>query len=205
MFKDFSHECERFNITLTKFCNKIYAHHTEILLRLLASVSLVMRSGITGTRSTNPINGQQNAGNSPAPVQCPADLKLITVPEGFIESTSFNGYIHLNSATSIVMTSIEHINFIRLCAGMTPEFFAQNGLTLNEEKEFTSRENVPGRYYKASFIIDEIPHVRYIVFSGDLNRTLWLNITYPKMFEALISAEVSAIIESIKAPVSDEK
>ncbi|MCF8268698.1 MAG: hypothetical protein K9I25_01910 [Crocinitomicaceae bacterium] len=154
---------------------------------------------------TSPINGQQNAGNSPAPVQCPADLKLITVPEGFIESTSFNGYIHLNSATSIVMTSIEHINFIRLCAGMTPEFFAQNGLTLNEEKEFTSRENVPGKYYKASFIIDEIPHVRYIVFSGDLNRTLWLNITYPKMFEALISAEVSAIIESIKAPVSDEK
>lgn len=154
---------------------------------------------------TSPINGQQNQANSPEPVQCPANLKLITVPEGFIESSSFNGYIHLNSATSIVMTSIEHINFIRLCAGMTPEFFAQNGLTLNEEKEFTSRENVPGKYYKSSFVIDEIPHVRYIVFSGDLNRTLWLNITYPKMFEALISVEVSAIIESIKATVSDEK
>jgi hypothetical protein len=141
----------------------------------------------------------------PEPIQCAADLRLIAVPEGFVSSTSFNGYIHLNSATSIVMTSVEHVNFLRLCAGMTPEFFSMNGLTLVEEKEFTSDYNVSGRYYKAHFIIDKLPHVRYMIFSGDINNTLWLNITYPQMFEPLIEKEISGIIQSIKAKVSDEK
>jgi len=88
---------------------------------------------------------------------------------------------------------------------MTPEFFTMNGLTLVEEKEFTSDYNVSGRYYKADFIIDKLPHVRYMIFSGDINNTLWLNITYPQMFEPLIEKEISGIIQSIKAKVSDEK
>jgi hypothetical protein len=152
-----------------------------------------------------PTNGQNNQTEYPTPVQCAADLRLISVPEGFTESTSFNGYLHLNSATSIVMTSIENINFIRLCGGMTPEFFAANGLTLVEEKDFTSNNNVSGRYYKSNFVLNEMPHVRYIVFSGDLNRTLWLNITYPQMFGPLIEKEITGIINSIKSTVTDEK
>jgi hypothetical protein len=141
----------------------------------------------------------------PEPNQCDADLRLITVPEGFVSATNFNGYIHLNTATSIVMTSVEHVNFLRLCAGMTPEFFSMNGLSLVEENEFTSDYNVSGRFYKAHFVIDKLPHVRYMIFSGDINNTLWLNITYPQMFEPLIGKEVPGIIQSIKSTVSDEK
>ncbi len=154
---------------------------------------------------TSPTNSPQIQETSSAPMQCPANLKLITVPDGFIESSSFNGYIHLNSATSIVMTSIEHINFIRLCTGMTPEFFTQNGLTLVEERDFTSTNNVSGKYYKSHFVLNEMPHIRYIVFCGDLNRTLWLNITYPKLFEPIIEKEILEILNSIKSTVTDEK
>jgi hypothetical protein len=44
-----------------------------------------------------------------------------------------------------------------------------------------------------------------MIFSGDINNTLWLNITYPQMFEPIIEKEISGIIQSIKAKVSDEK
>lgn len=178
-------------------------HHTFFRFLFLFLIACCYTLNVQGQIS--PAKGQNNQTEYPTPVQCPADLRLITVPEGFVESTSFNGYLHLNSATSIVMTSIENINFIRLCAGMTPDFFAANGLTSVEEKDFTSTNNVSGRYYKAYFVLNELPHVRYIVFSGDLNRTLWLNITYPRMFEPIIEKEISGIINSIKSTVTDEK
>jgi hypothetical protein len=44
-----------------------------------------------------------------------------------------------------------------------------------------------------------------MVFSGDLNHTLWLNITYPEMFEPVIEKELQGIFQSIKTTVEDEK
>jgi hypothetical protein len=173
--------------------------------RFLLALLVLCSFNIKTHAQITPVKENKTQANNPEPVQCAADLRLINVPEGFVSSTSFNGYIHLNSATSIVMTSIEHVNFVRLCAGMTPEFFTANGLTLVEEKGFTSSNNVSGRYYKSHFVLNEVPHVRYIVFSGDLNRTLWLNITYPQMFEPLIEKEITGIINSIKSTVTDEK
>ena len=205
MFNRIPHYIERFNITLAKFCNHLMFLMINTSYRFLLAifVSCIFINNIHA--QITPVKENNTQANNPEPVQCAADLRLINVPEGFVSSTSFNGYIHLNSATSIVMTSIEHVNFIRLCAGMTPEFFAANGLTLVEEKGFTSSNNVSGRYYKSHFVLNEVPHVRYIVFSGDLNRTLWLNITYPQMFEPLIEKEISGIINSIKSTVTDEK
>ena len=190
---------------MAKFCEQFMLPSIKTNYSFLFAFAFSLCSIFTYQAQAIKPNKDNSNTQNPEPIQCPADLRLISVPEGFISSTSFNGYIHLNSATSIVMTSIEHLNFLRLCAGMTPEFFAQNGLKLIEEKEFTSENNVPGRYYKASFVIDEVPHIRYMVFSGDLNRSLWLNITFPSMFETLVDKEIKGIINSIKSKVSDDK
>lgn len=190
---------------MAKFCEQFMLPSIKINYSFLFAFAFSLCSIFTHQAQTIKPNKDNSNTQNPEPIQCPADLRLISVPEGFVSSTSFNGYIHLNSATSIVMTSIEHINFLRLCAGMTPDFFTQNGLILTEEKEFTSENNVPGRYYKASFVIDQVPHIRYMVFSGDLNRSLWLNITFPSMFETLVDKEIKGIINSIKSKVNDDK
>lgn len=139
------------------------------------------------------------------PTQCEAPLKLIRVPEGFEESQAFNGYIHLQTATSIVMTEVKNVNYLRLCSGMTPDYFNSNGLNFVSEGEFVSQHKVSGKFYKSKFILNELPHIRYMVFSGDLNHTLWLSITYPEMFEPVIEKELQGIFQSIKTTVEDEK
>jgi len=137
------------------------------------------------------------------PNQCPANLKLITVPEGFVKSEAFNGYLHFTTGTSIVMTMVENVNYIRLCAGMTPDFYEKNNLTPTSEKDFTSDNGIPGKYFKSTFITSGVPHIRYMLFCGDMNHTLWLNITFPQMFEALVEPEIQAIVKSIKMKVDE--
>lgn len=148
-------------------------------------------------QNTTPVNIE--------PTQCEAPLELIQVPEGFEATKAFNGYLHLQTATSIVMTEVKNVNYLRLCSGMTPEYFSGNGLTLVKEGEFTSDYQVSGKYYKSKFVLNELPHIRYMVFSGDLNHTLWLSITYPELFEAVIEKELPGIFQSIKSKLTDEK
>ncbi|NBV08731.1 MAG: hypothetical protein EBR91_00750 [Flavobacteriia bacterium] len=137
------------------------------------------------------------------PTQCPANLKLITVPEGFVKSEAFNGYLHFSTGTSVVMTMVENVNYIRLCAGMTDAFYAANNLTPVLEKDFTSDHAIPGKFFKSTFTTSEVLHVRYMVFCGDMNHTLWLSITFPQMFEAVVEPEILAIVKSIKMKVDE--
>jgi len=42
-----------------------------------------------------------------------------------------------------------------------------------------------------------------MVFCGDMNHTLWLSITFPQMFEAVVEPEILAIVKSIKMKVDE--
>ncbi len=135
-----------------------------------------------------------------------ADLKLIVPPSGFEVSTLFNGYIYLQGSSSIIMTLIEDVNYMKICEGMTDEFYKRNKLTYISDSKFTSVAGVKGRMYKFSFQIENDQYIRYMVYAGDLKRTLWLNITYPIKFEELIEGEMIKSINSINfKPTTDEK
>jgi hypothetical protein len=71
------------------------------------------------------------------------------------------------------------------------------------EKDFTSELGIPGKYFKSTFTTSEVLHVRYMVFCGDMNHTLWLSITFPQMFEAVVEPEILAIVKSIKMKVDE--
>lgn len=140
------------------------------------------------------------------PIESKADLDLIVPPEGFEPTNKFNGYLHAQAGTGIIMTMIENANYIKISEGMTEAFFRANQLTLIESKDFTSDNLVTGKYYKCSFMTGENPFIRYIVFAGDLNKTLWLNITYPSEVEGLVEPEILKSIQTITLkPTRDEK
>ncbi len=135
-----------------------------------------------------------------------ADLKLIVPPAGFEVSTLFNGYIYLQGSSSIIMTLIEDVNYLKICEGMTEEFYKTNRLSYISDSKFTSVAGVKGRMYKFSFKFENDEFIRYMVYAGDLKRTLWLNITYPIKFEELIEGEIIKSINSINLkPSTDEK
>lgn len=131
------------------------------------------------------------------PKKLNADLSLITAPNGFVSAEQFNGYIYTQASAAIIMTMIEEVNYLKICEGMTSDYFAQNKLTKITEGKFTSIEKVKGQYYKCSFVLDGVDYIRIMVFAGDLTKTLWLNITYPTKFEELLEEEIFTTIRSI--------
>jgi len=125
------------------------------------------------------------------------DLSVLTPPEGFVVAEEFNGYIHYQAGAAIILTLIEHVNYIKLSEGMTEEFFKENGLTKISENAVALDNGTKGIKYKFSFEIDEMEFVRYMVYVGDLNKTLWLNITYPKQLEELVEGEILKSLQTI--------
>ena len=157
---------------------------------------------------TDTLNGpQQNADSTKVivPKQVQADIKMITPPEGFVVSDRFNGYIHYQAGAAIIMSMLENTNFINIEKGMTDDFFRLNQLVLIEKRNFESNNGNKGLIYKSTFVLNGKDFVRYFVYAGDLNRTLWLAITYPKAAEILVDSEILKSIQSINLkPSSDD-
>jgi len=131
------------------------------------------------------------------PKQGPANLKMITPPEGFVVSDKFNGYIHYQTSAAIVMTMIENANFLNIEKGMTEEFFKKNQLVFLEKKDLVSDNGTKGIIYKFSFVLSGREFIRYFVYAGDMNKTLWLAITYPKHLESLVDAAILTCAQTI--------
>lgn len=140
------------------------------------------------------------------PASSPASLSMITPPDGFEATDRFNGFIHYKTGSAIIMTLIKDATYLNIAKGMTEEFFQQNKLTLISERKVVTNNGTKGVDFKFSFVIQDIDFIRHMVYVGDLNQTLWLAITYPKMGEELVEDEVLKCIQTINLnPVSDEK
>lgn len=163
---------------------------TSLILLLLAFSSIAQQE-------TNSTEHTEDSLAVVVPEQKNADLKMITPPEGFEETDKFNGYIHYQAGTAIIMTMIENANYLNFDKGMTDEYFAQKQMTVVKREEFKSNNNVGGIMYKCSFRLQEMDFIRYFVYAGDLNQTLWLNITYPVQYEGLVEGEIRKAIMSI--------
>lgn len=131
------------------------------------------------------------------PNTVPADLSIYQAPEGFIPGSGFNGYYHKLTQTSIVMTMIDNINYVNLKASMTDEFFSSNSLVKTNEFTIDCASGLKGYGYQASFELNGMSMVRQMVFIGDLNKTLWLNITYPAQAANLVENELMESYKSV--------
>ena len=98
---------------------------------------------------------------------------------------------------------LTQIIYLKIAEGMTEEFYAQNGLTYIAEKDIVTDSGVNGKYFKLSFDLKGEQFIRYMVYLGDLQRTLWLNITYPLQMETLVEPEIIKSIKSGKLTVSN--
>ncbi|MFK7785566.1 MAG: hypothetical protein AB8B56_10640 [Crocinitomicaceae bacterium] len=174
------------------------------LLAILISFSLTAQEDTKNTPSDSHSN--EDSLSVVVPAEGVAELSMITPPEGFEPTDLFNGYLHTQASSGIIMTLIDNANYVKISEGMNDAFYKSNGLEFIEKKDFVSNNKVHGSYFKCSFVTSETPFVRYMVYAGDLNTTLWLNITYPKQIEHLIEGEILETIQSITLkPARDEE
>lgn len=131
------------------------------------------------------------------PAASKAELSYIVAPDGFTVSKDFNGYIHKAASTAIMMTLIDDVTYTIMDGTMTDEYFSENNFKFISKSKIVSESGINGVQYKLSFTSGDRDFIRYMVWAGDLNKTLWLNITYPKTEEVLVELEILKAINSI--------
>lgn len=179
----------------------------SFMLRRLVFVFSLLLSAFTFGQvdSLNKVNSQEDSLIVIVPEISDAPLNLLTPPEGFEVSGGFNGYIHFGTSSAIIMTLIEKVNYMKLVEGMTDEYWERNKLTLVSEEEVKTDHGYIGKSYKLTFVLEEREFIRYMVYVGDLNNTLWLNITYPKLAEELVEPEILKCIQSVNLNPEDHE
>lgn len=132
------------------------------------------------------------------PESIDVDVSILTPPEGFVSSDAFAGYIHYQTGSAISLTMIDNVNYLKLVEGMNEEFYKANKLVYISDSKITADDGTSGMLYKFSFKIDTNQYVRYMAYLGDLNKTLWLSITYPLMVEELVEQDLIKSVLSTK-------
>lgn len=171
----------------------------SIYLQILSCLASLLLIGYSFGQESQTEERHQATPIASSPVQQnKADLNLITPPQGFTTTDLFNGYIHKASSTTMVMTMLEGVNYLKICEGMNESYFQEQKLTLVSETKFQSTKGVKGRYYKFTFDLNGKQFIRYVVYAGDLNNTLWLHITFPAAQAELVEPLILESIQTIR-------
>lgn len=135
-----------------------------------------------------------------------ADIHIITPPVGFEVSTAFNGYISMPNSSAIIMVQINNANYIKIAEGINEEYCNANSLKFISSTDIESIHGVKGKAFKMKFLLQGDEWIRYMVFAGNLEKTIWLNITYPLKLEELVEGEILKSIQTINLnPETNEK
>ena len=141
----------------------------------------------TSTNKSETVKPKSEAGN----------LDMITAPETFEVSSQFNGFISKSHGSAIVVTLINDVAFPLIAKGMNKDFYAKNNLSFISESDVQTVHGYKGKSFKLSFNLEDNDYIRYMVYIGDIKNTLWLNITYPKIVEAVLEPEILKCIDSV--------
>ncbi len=139
-------------------------------------------------------------------VQIPGTSISIAPPKNFKLTESIRGFVHLATTTSITCSEIKGFHFTTVVSNISPETLAkQNAVLKNIEDVQTSSGN-PAKLITLGFSLPskdtskkETPFERIMLFTGDLENTIWISATYPEavkpfVFEIVKKSLLSVII-----------
>lgn len=126
-----------------------------------------------------------------------APLSMLTPPDSFESSPAFNGYISYKTSSAIIMIQINEANYVALSDGITDDYLLENQLSFISRENIATTHGHSGVIFKLEFQLEGTEFIRYMAFIGDLNKTLWLNITYPKMLEGMVEEPIKQSILSV--------
>ena len=126
-----------------------------------------------------------------------APINCIVPPAGFNVSDAFNGYISMPNSSAIIMMQINNANYLKIAEGMNEEYCRENNFQFISSTDITSDHGVKGKMFKLGFMLEGDEWVRYMIFAGDLQKTIWLNVTYPRKLEELIEGEILKCVKTI--------
>jgi len=113
---------------------------------------------------------------------------MITVPDGFVQATNFNGYLNSKLGSSIIMTLIENVDSPAMDDAWEQDpsrtFVSRDSLTTtNGYNVFMYKEETQAQIAgKTEFI----KIFQYTVFIGSGEKVLWLSISHSADIDELL-------------------
>lgn len=126
-----------------------------------------------------------------------APINCIVPPAGFHVSDAFNGYISMPNSAAIILTQINNASYLKIAEGMNEEYCRENNFQFISSTDIISDHGVKGKMFKLGFMLEGDEWVRYMIFAGDLQKTIWMNVTYPRKLEELIEGEILKCVQTI--------
>ncbi|MDX2362574.1 MAG: hypothetical protein QNK23_17330 [Crocinitomicaceae bacterium] len=149
---------------------------TLFALSMLFLVNIAVAQDIdtlsTALDSTATVNTTQRTVSEP-------ELGLIVPPVGFDSSVYFHGYLSFLKRAAIIMYEIDDLDPQTVMSAATDEYFIKNNMTFLAKKEFVSVHGTVGFYMKSSYEDKGTKYIRYMVYAGNNNSTLILDIVHP--------------------------
>lgn len=112
----------------------------------------------------------------------------ILPPKYFVEFSSdkVSGFMHTGTAANIVAFEYNQTPYLVTADTLKQEHLIGQNVTLIGEETVKTNQGFPGKLYFAQFKVDNIDIIRIMFFTGDYNKTVFLQANYPLMFDPLI-------------------
>ena len=130
---------------------------------------------------------QDSTSNPAAVYPFPSYGITILKPEGFVVADNFIGFIHPTAGVTLEIREQANTNYVFAAAAFTPERMAAQGITVDSKEEVTLDSGKKGLLYKVSFVVDDIPHQRYMLLTGTYNKMYLCSGTFSEQIAHLVS------------------
>jgi hypothetical protein len=129
----------------------------------------------------------------------------IAPPKNFKPVESVRGFINLVTTTSITCTEINGYHYTKLVENLSAEDIAKQNAVLVSTEDVTTENGMPAKLLTISFTIQgmdsthkDVPFERLMLFTGSLEKTVWLNATYPVAVKRFNNKIVRKSLLSVK-------
>lgn len=139
------------------------------------------------------------------PIIIPQTNVWISPPKNFKPVENIRGLIHLATTTTITCTEIKGYHYTQIVEQLTPEYIAGQNAILNKTEEVITDNGMSGKLFTISFTVPakdstqkDTPFERIMLFTGDMENTIWLNATYPQSVKRFVAKVVRKSLLSVK-------
>jgi len=136
---------------------------------------------------------------------------LITPPAHFKYSEKINGFIHPGTFSSITVTYIYGTSFLQITEGLTSEYFTSQNTVLVSGEDVKTKSGMDGKLYLLSFSVTStdtskkvMQFERMMLFTGDYQRTIWINASYPVLVKKLLYQVIKESLLSVEFTSKNE-
>jgi len=138
-------------------------------------------------------------------VQIPGTKISIAPPKNFKISEQIRGFVHLATTTSITCSEIKGFHYTTVVENITPETLLKQNANLKSIEDVQTSSGKPAKLILLGFSLPskdtskkETPFERLMLFTGDLDNTIWVSATYPEAVKPFVFEMVKKSLLSVK-------